>query len=102
MSLKSRTIKYLQIALTDLAAANDLATVVNGASGHGLAGSASAATVPAAITYTAGSAPYTADGSLTVANGASVTAPEAFSLALEVQRQVTAIQAALTARGVTL
>lgn len=99
MSLKTRTLRYLKLALTDNAAANDIASSIGGG---GLSGTAPAASTPAVVTYTAGSAPYTADGSLTVANGASVTALEAYSLALELQRQLTAIQAKLTARGVTL
>lgn len=102
MSLKSRTKHVLKIALADNPAANDLITNIASSGAAGLVGSAPAASVAPTVTYTAGSAPYAADGTLTVANGASVTALDAYSLALEALRQVAAIQTKLTARGVTL
>lgn len=102
MSISVRTRKYLEIAVTDNKAADEIVTALNADTGESLNGSATAATTPAVVTYTAGSAPYTADGTLTVANGASLTALDAFSLALEVQRQLTAVVAQLHTRGVTL
>lgn len=101
-SLKQRTKTAIRQSMTDDVAAKDLISVVDSAGAGSLAGSAGAAPTTTAITYTAGSAPYTADGTLTVANGASVTAVDAFSLALECKRELDAIKVILSARGVTL
>jgi hypothetical protein len=99
MSLKSRTLAYLKLALSDNAAANDIAA---NSGGGGLVGTAPAATIPVAVTYTASADSYSAGGALTIAAGATPTVVELLHYIKELQKQITAIQTKLTARGVTL
>lgn len=98
MSIKASTLRLLGIALTSTSAAKDLAS----AAGGSLSGSAPAATTPVAVTYTASADTYTAIGSLTIAAGATPTVVELLHYLKEHQKQITAIQSALTARGITL
>jgi hypothetical protein len=99
MALKPTTRRAIEQALVSPSSARDL---IDSIGSGGFAGTAPAASTPVAVTYTAAADSYSAGGALTIANGGTPTVVELLHYIKELQRQITAIQTKLTARGVTL
>lgn len=100
MALSEKASSVLGVALADIQATNEIVTILN-ASAAGQAIAPSAAVVPPAITYTATASTYVADGTLTIAAGATPTVVELLNYCQELQRSITQLQAVLHAHGLT-